>query len=287
MTATKKTAGVIGLGVLGKPVAERLLKAGYQVAVFDVRAEPVAALKAAGAIAGKTPAEVAQHSEFILSLVSDQAQTEAIVAGPGGILETLKPGSIVAIGSTLAPAFVREIAQAIAAKGGETLDIPISGGYLAAYDGTLSLMVGGAPATLERARPALSTFANQITLAGDVGAGQAAKLAHQLVFATNVMALLEGLSLGAAAGVDPAVMKQILKAGIANSGVLQLWHEFGPRWKDMLKPAPPGAPLPNMRKDLHLVLDFAKELGVTLPVATEASRVADAGIAAGHVDPRL
>ncbi len=282
-----KTAGVIGLGVLGKPVAERLLKAGYRVAVFDVRAEPVAALAGAGAAACKTPAEVARHSELIVSLVSDQAQTHAIVSGAGGILETLKPGTIVAIGSTLAPAAVRAVAAAIAAKGGDTLDTPISGGYLAAYEGNLSLMVGGQQAVLDRALPTLRTLAKNITLAGDIGAGQAAKLAHQLVYATNVMALLEGLSLGAAAGVDPAVMKQILKAGIANSGVLQLWHEFGPRWKDMLKPAPPGAPLPNMRKDLHLVLDFAKELGVTLPVATEASRVADAGIAAGHVDPRL
>lgn len=282
-----KNAGVIGLGVLGKPVAERLLKAGYAVAVFDVRKEPVAALAAAGARACTTPAEVARHSELIVSLVSDQAQTDAIVSGPGGILETLKPGTIFAIGSTLSPAAVRDTARAIAAKGGETLDIPISGGYLAAYDGTLSLMVGGAPATLERARPMFTTFANQITHAGDVGAGQAAKLAHQLVFATNVIALLEGLSLGAAAGVNPDVMKQILKAGIANSSVLQLWHDLGPRWKDMLKATAPDAALPNMRKDLHLVLELAQELGVTLPVVTEASRVADAGIAAGHVDPTL
>jgi 2-hydroxy-3-oxopropionate reductase len=282
-----KNAGVIGLGVLGKPVAERLLKAGYAVAVFDVREEPVAALAAAGARPCAIPAEVAQFSELIVSLVSDRAQTDTVVSGPGGILETLKSGTIFAIGSTLSPAAVRDTARAIAAKGGETLDIPISGGYLAAYDGTLSLMVGGATATLDRARPMFATFANQITHAGDVGAGQAAKLAHQLVFATNVIALLEGLSLGAAAGVHPDVMKQILKAGIANSSVLQLWHDLGPRWKDMLKATAPDAPLPNMRKDLHLVLDLARELGVTLPVVTEASRVADAGVAAGHTDPRL
>jgi 2-hydroxy-3-oxopropionate reductase len=282
-----KNAGVIGLGVLGKPVAERLLKAGYAVAVFDVRKEPVAALAAAGARPCAIPAEVAQFSELIVSLVSDRAQTDTVVSGPGGILETLKSGTIFAIGSTLSPAAVRDTARAIAAKGGETLDIPISGGYLAAYDGTLSLMVGGATATLDRARPMFATFANQITHAGDVGAGQAAKLAHQLVFATNVIALLEGLSLGAAAGVHPDVMKQILKAGIANSSVLQLWPDLGPRWKDMLKATAPDAPLPNMRKDLHLVLDLARELGVTLPVVTEASRVADAGVAAGHTDPKL
>ncbi len=282
-----KTAGVIGLGVLGKPVAERLLKAGYRVAVFDVRAEPVTALAGVGALACKNPAEVAIHSALIVSLVADQAQTEAIVSGPGGLLETLQPGTIVAIGSTLTPAFVRDTARAISAKGCETLDIPSSGGALAVYEGTLSIMAGGLRATLDRARPALSTFANQITLAGDVGAGQAAKLAHQLVFATNVMALLEGMSLGAAAGVDPEVMKQMLKAGIANSSVLQLWHDLGPRWKDMLKTTAADAPLPNLRKDLHLVLDLAEKLGVTLPVATEASRTADSGRATGHDDPRL
>jgi 2-hydroxy-3-oxopropionate reductase len=277
---------VIGLGVLGKPVAERLLKAGYRVAVFDVRAEPVAELKKAGAIACASPAEVAKHAELIVSLVSDRPQTDAIVSGPGGILETLKPGTIVVIGSTLGPAPVRKVAEALATRGGETLDSPISGGYLAAYEGTLSLMIGGKPAVLDRALPALKTFAKDITRAGDVGAGQAAKLAHQLVFATNVMALLEGLSLGIAAGVEPDVLKGIFKAGIADSAILRLWHDLGPRWKAMLEATPADAPLPNLRKDLHLALDLAHQLDVSLPIASEASMIADAGIATGHKDPR-
>lgn len=279
--------GVIGLGVLGKPVAERLVKAGFRVAVFDVREEPIAALKSAGATACASPAAVAKQSEVIISLVSDRAQTDAIVFGAGGILEALQPGTIFITGSTLGPAFVQNIAAALAAKNCATLDAPISGGYLAAYDGTLSLMIGGAQATIDQALPVLRAFAQTITRAGDVGAGQAAKLAHQLVFSVNVMALLEGLSLGAAGGVEPAVLKQIIREGIANSSVLQLWDDLGPRWKNMLKATAPGATPPNMRKDLHLVRELAQELGVNLYVGTQASLIADAGVATGHDDPRL
>jgi 2-hydroxy-3-oxopropionate reductase len=281
----RAAVGVIGLGVLGRPVAERLLAAGFGVAVYDVRAEPMAALKDAGATACTSPAGVALVSDFIVSLVSDEAQTDDVISGAGGILETLRPGAIVVIGSTLGPAPVRRAAEGIAARGGETLDAPISGGYLAAREGNLSLMVGGRREALGRATPVLRAFARDITHTGDVGSGQAAKLAHQLVFAVNVMALLEGLSLGAAAGVEPEALKAVLREGLANSRVLEVWGDLGPRWKKMLEPTPPGAPLPNMRKDLHLVLELARELGLPLPVGTHASQVADAGIATGHANP--
>ena len=130
-------------------------------------------------------------------------------------------------------------------------------------------------------------FAREITHTGAAGTGQAAKLAHQLVFGLNVMALLEGLSLGVAGGVDATVMKAVLQQGLANSGVLEAWPDLGPRWKGMLETSAAGAALPNLRKDLHLVLEFARELGVSLPIATLGSEVADAGLATGHRDPRL
>jgi 2-hydroxy-3-oxopropionate reductase len=281
------SVGVIGLGVIGKPIAERLVKAGYGVSVFDVRAEPVAALQGMGATACAAPAEVAKRSEIIISLVSNEAQTDDVVSGAGGVLETLRAGSIFVTGSTLGPAPACRIAQALAHKGGETLDAPISGGYLAASEGTLSLMVGGKPEILERARPVLRAFARDITHTGGVGTGQTAKLAHQLVFSLNVMALLEGLALGAAGGVAPEALKEVLKQGLANSTVLQVWHDLGPRWKGMLEATAPGAALPNMRKDLHLVLELARELGVNLYLGTQGSLIADAGTATGHNDPRL
>lgn len=279
--------GVIGLGALGRPVGELLLKAGYRTAVYDVRREPVRELAALGAQACKSPADVAAQSDLIISLVSDAAQTDAIVSGPDGILDGLQRGAIFATGSTLGPEPVQRVAMQIAAKGGDTLDIPISGGILAAKEGALSLMVGGSERTLERAMPALRVFARDITHCGPVGSGQAAKLAHQLVFGVNVMALLEGLALGKAGGVDPEVMKTVLKQGLANSTVLQVWHDLGPRWKGMLQPTAPDAPLPNLRKDLHLVLEMAESLGLPLQVAQHASQVADAGTATGHDDPQL
>lgn len=287
MARLKANVGVIGLGALGLPVSQRLVEAGCRTAVFDVRPEPVRELAALGALACASPAEVAAGSDIVISLVSDASQTDTIVSGRGGILESLKPGAVFATGSTLGPAPVIRIAREISDKGGHVLDIPISGGILAAREGALSLMVGGDIAVLESVMPVLRVFAREITHTGDIGTGQVAKLAHQLVFSVNVMALLEGMALGAAGGVSPDVMRNVLKQGLANSTVLQVWHELGPRWKGMLEATPAGAPLPNMRKDMHLVLELAKALEMELPVGTEASRVADSGHATGHRDPSL
>jgi 3-hydroxyisobutyrate dehydrogenase-like beta-hydroxyacid dehydrogenase len=224
---------------------------------------------------------------MVISLVADAPQTDQVVFGERGILKTVRKGTIFATGSTLGPAPVLKVAEALRAKGCDTLDMPITGGYVAAYEGKLALMMGGAEETLERARPVLNAFANVITHAGAVGAGQAAKVAHQLILAVNGMALLEGLALGVAGGVKPDVLRQIIRDGLANSTALENWFDLGARWKGMFAPSEPGAPLPNLRKDLHTALELARELGVKLNVAVEASRVADAGTATGHDDPRL
>ena len=287
MARLKANVGVIGLGALGRPISQRFVEAGCRTAVFDVRREPVQELAMRGAQACASPAEVASSSDIIFSLVSDAEQTDAIVSGPGGILEALRPGAVFATGSTLGPAPVIRFARQISDKGGQTLDIPISGGILAAREGALSLMAGGDIDVLDSVMPVLRVFAREITHTGEVGTGQVAKLAHQLVFSVNVMALLEGLALAAAGGVSPDVMRNVLKQGLANSTVLQVWHDLGPRWKGMLEATPEGAPLPNMRKDMHLVLELAKALELALPVGTEASRVADTGHATGHQDPSL
>ncbi len=279
--------GVTGLGVIGKPIALRLLNAGFEVAVFDIRAEPVRELAAAGARACASSMEVAACSELVISLVFDNAQTDDVVFGARGIIHALRPGSIFATGSTLGPAPVQRIASALSAQDCATLDMPITGGYLAAADGKLVLMIGGAAATLERARGVFESFAHVILHTGDIGSGQVAKLAHQLVMGLNIVALLEGLALGTAGGVDIAALKQVLGDGLANSRVLQIWSEMGPRWKSMLAPAAPGAPLPNLRKDLHTALEIARMLDVALPVATAASCIADAGCATGHDNPLL
>jgi 2-hydroxy-3-oxopropionate reductase len=281
------SVGVIGLGALGEPIAGLLLKAGFATSVCDVRRDPVERLARLGGKPCASAAEVARQSEVIVSLVMDEAQTMDVVSGKSGLLGEVRPGTILAIGSTLGPAPVRRIAQALAPRGAHVLDIPISGGIVAAREGTLSVMAGGEDAVIERAMPVLKAFARDITRTGGVGSGQTAKLAHQLVFSVNVMALLEGLALGAAGGLEPGVLKEVLRKGLAGSAVLQAWPDLGPRWKAMLAPSAPGAPPPNMRKDLHLLLQLAGELGVPLPVASQASRIADAGVATGQGDPRL
>lgn len=279
--------GVIGLGALGEPIAGLLLKAGFSVALCDIRREPLERLAKLGGKPCASPADVARHSDLVVSLVLDERQTMDIVFGAAGLLGELRPGAILAIGSTLGPAPVRKIAAALEDRRAHVLDIPISGGLVAAREGTLSIMAGGEAAIVDRAMPALKVFARDITRTGGVGSGQTAKLAHQLVFSANVIALLEGLALGVAGGLDPAVLKQVLGKGLANSAVLQAWPDLGPRWKGMLKATPPDAPLPNMRKDLHLVLDLARELDVPLPIASRASAIGDAGVATGHSDVRL
>ena len=283
----RTSTGVIGLGVIGRPIAERLVKAGFDVSVYDVRAEPAVALAHLGATRCTSPAEVAQRSRIIVSLVADQSQTDAVVFGADGIVNVLGPDSIFVTGSTLGPAPVRELAQALGARGCATLDAPISGGYLAAAAGTLSLMIGGPQSVLDRALPVLRAYATTIIRTGDVGTGQAAKLAHQLVCSVNVITLLEGMSLGVAAGVEPAVLRQVMRAGVADSSILRLWDDLGPRWKSMLDARAAGEPPSNLQKDLHLVLELAHELEVELNVCPAASRVADDGSATGHDDPRL
>ena len=276
------SVGVIGIGALGEPVAGLFLKAGFPTSVYDVRREPVERLAKLGGKPCASAAQVARQSDVIVSLVLDEDQTMDVV---GGLLGDLRPEAIVAIGSTLGPEPVRRIAQALAPRRAHVLDIPISGGIVAAREGALSVMAGGDDAVLERALPVLKVFARDITRTGGVGSGQTAKLAHQLVFSVNVMALLEGLALGAAGGLEPAVLKEVLRKGLANSAVLQAWPDLGPRWKGMLAPSAPGAPLPNMRKDLHLVLQMAEQLGVPLHIASQASRIADSGQATGLYSP--
>jgi 2-hydroxy-3-oxopropionate reductase len=241
-------AGVIGLGAMGEPISALLLKAGCTLAVYDVRPEPIERSSKLGARACSSAAEIARHSDVIVSLVSDASQTMDVVFGASGLLEEIRPDTIFAIGSTLGPDPVRKVAAALARKGAHVLDIPISGGLVAAREGRLSVMVGGEDSIVDRAMPVLRVFARDITRTGGVGSGQTAKLAHQLVFSVNVMALLEGLALGAAGGLEPAVLKNVLGQGLANSAVLQAWKDLGPRWKGMLNATPPGATPPNMRK---------------------------------------
>src|SRR5689334_20101408 len=207
------TVGVTGVGMIGKPIAECLARAGFPVAAYDIRADALMDLPARNITVCKSCADVASRADLVISLVRDGTETLEVVSGAKGILESIRPGSIFAIGSTVAPSLVKEVSQRLTARGCETLDIPITGGVIAAREGKLVLMAGGPQATLERALPAFRAFANIITRTGELGTGETAKIAHQLVMSMNIMALLEGLSLAAAGGVEPAIMKQIIGDG--------------------------------------------------------------------------
>jgi 3-hydroxyisobutyrate dehydrogenase-like beta-hydroxyacid dehydrogenase len=281
------SVGVIGVGMIGKPIAECLARAGFSVALYDIRASALTGLPTRNIMVCQSCADVAGRADLVISLVRDGTETLDVVSGAHGIMESMRPGSIFAIGSTVAPSVVREISQRLAPKGCETLDMPITGGAIAAAEGKLVLMVGGQQATIDRALPAFRAFASIVTRTGDLGTGQTAKIAHQLVMSINIMALLEGLSLAAAGGVEPAIMKQIIGDGIAASGVLRLWNEFGQRWKWMFQPQQPGSAIPILRKDQHLALELARELSTPLYLGTQASLVADAGVATGHDNPAL
>lgn len=279
--------GVIGVGMIGRPIVECLARAGFSVAAYDVRADALTELPVRNVTVCGSCADVASRADLVISLVRDGSETLDVVSGAGGIAESIKPGSIFAIGSTVAPSLVKEVSQRLASKACETLDMPITGGVIAAREGKLVLMVGGPQATLDRALPAFRAFAHVITRTGDLGTGETAKIAHQLVMGINIMALLEGLSLAAAGGVEPAIMKQIIGDGIAGSSVLRLWDDFGQRWKWMFQPQAPGSDIPILRKDQHLGLELARELGIPLYLATQASLIADAGVATGHDNPAL
>ncbi len=279
--------GVIGLGVIGYPIAKRLVEAGFSTFVFDVRREPVDQLQALGALACNSSAEVATHSDVVISLVADEPQTLEVISGKLGLLSQLKSGTILMIGSTLGPESVVRLANSVAQKACVTIDMPITGGFVAAEKGELTLMLGGNNTVIETVMPVMQAFASRIIRAGDIGAGQSAKLAHQIVMGINILGLLEGLALGVASGVAPQVMRQILEGGLANSQVLQVWDDMGERWKSMLKAQEGNVPLPNLRKDFHSALQQAQELGLDLPLATLGSRLADTAKATGHEDPSL
>lgn len=279
--------GVIGLGVIGKPIAERIVAAGFETAVYDVDPQRVSEMVQSGAQGCSSPVAVAEGRKLVLSFVADAEQTEAVLFGNDGISGVLESGAVFVTGSTLGPAAVLRFAERLAAQDCHMLDAPISGGYHAAREGRLSLMVGGDRAVIDRALPVFQTFAQVITRVGNVGAGQTAKLAHQLVLSVNILTLLEGLSLGKAGGVEPEVLRQVFGSGLAGSSALSVWDDLGERWKGMLGRTPPDAAVPNLRKDLHLALELARELGVNLHVGEQAYFVADSGIATGSDDPAL
>jgi len=252
--------GFIGLGIMGKPMSRNLLKAGHQVLVYDVRPEPVAELKAAGAAVGTSCADVAGRSEIIITMLPDGPDVEHAVLGPSGVLEGARRGAVIVDMSSISPNVAKKIAAACTPKGVDFLDAPVSGGEPKAIDATLSVMVGGTPASFARILPILEKMGSAVTLTGPVGAGNTTKLANQIIVACNIAAMGEALVLATRAGLDPEVVFNAIKGGLAGSTVLNAKAPMV-----ISRNFKPGFRIELHQKDLRNALLAAESLKVSLP----------------------
>lgn len=252
--------GFVGLGIMGAPMAANLLKAGFQVTVWNrtpARMEPLLELGAAGA---GSPAEVAAISSVTISCVTNSPDVEAVALGPGGIAEGAGPGSVCIDCSTIAPETARHVAAALGPRGIAMLDAPVSGGDVGARAATLAIMVGGEAEVFARCLPVLEAIGKTIVHVGPSGSGQVVKLCNQVAGGLNLLAMAEAISLARGAGVDPARMLEVVSAGAAGSWMLS---NLGPR--AVRGDYAPGFMVDLMQKDLHLVLDEAARGHTPLP----------------------
>lgn len=266
----------IGLGIMGRPMVLNLLQAGYSVRVWARRSEMMEPLVEAGATACSSPADAADNSDIIITNVSDTTDVEQVVLGQNGIIEGAAKGSVVVDMSTISPSVTRAIAERLGERSIEMLDAPVSGGEKGAIDGTLSIMVGGKAAVFERVLPVFDVLGSNIVHIGDIGAGQVTKACNQTVIAQSISAIGEAFVLAAAAGVDPAKVREALLGGFAGSKVLDshggrmLMHDFKPGFKARLH-----------QKDMRIVLETAHELGIALPGASLATQLINALVGSG------
>lgn len=256
--------GFIGLGIMGKPMAKNLLKAGYDLVVLDINKPAVEELVALGAKAGQSNVDIANQCEIIITMLPNSPHVKTVVLGEGGIIEAAKPGTIVIDMSSIAPLASREIFAALEAKGIELLDAPVSGGEPKAIDGTLSVMVGGKKEIFDRCYDIMKAMAGSVVYVGESGAGNIAKLCNQIVVAINIAAVSEALILAKKAGVDPDLVFQAIRGGLAGSTVMEA---KAPMMMD--RNFKPGFRIDLHIKDLNNVLETSHGVGVSLPLSAQ------------------
>ena len=263
-----KKIGFIGLGIMGKPMSKNLLKAGYPLVVYDIVAETVDEVVKAGAEKGTSPKDVAAKADAIITMLPNSPHVKEVVLGKDGIIEPMRPGSILIDMSSIAPLVSREVAAALAAKKIRMLDAPVSGGEPKAIDATLSIMVGGNQADFDEYLPILKTMGASVVLCGEIGAGNVTKLANQIVVAANIAAVSEALVLATKAGVNPELVFQAIRGGLAGSTVMDAKAPM------MLnRNFKPGFRINLHIKDLNNVLDTAKGISAPTPLTEEAMKM--------------
>ncbi|WP_320121813.1 2-hydroxy-3-oxopropionate reductase [uncultured Sphaerochaeta sp.] len=212
--------GFIGLGIMGKPMAKNLLKAGYSLVVNDINKEAVAELVTAGAAEAASAKEVASQSDVVVTMLPNSPHVQTVVLGEGGVIEGAREGLVVVDMSSISPIVSREVAAELAKKGVVMLDAPVSGGEPKAIDGTLAIMVGGPEETFKVVEPILQVMGGSVTLVGEIGSGNTTKLANQIMVAANIAGMSEALVLATKADVDPEKVFKAIRGGLAGSTVL-------------------------------------------------------------------
>lgn len=267
----KKKIGFIGLGIMGKPMAKNLLKAGYSLTVYDIRPEPVKELAAAGAKEGRCSEDVARNSEVVITMLPNSPDVKAAVLGEHGVLEGAKAGTILIDMSSIAPLVSKEVAVKAAEKGVEMLDAPVSGGEPKAIEGSLSIMVGGKKKVFEQVEDILKSMGASVVLVGDIGSGNMTKLANQIIVALNIAAMSEAMVLATKAGVEPEKVYRAIRGGLAGSAVLdaKVPMVLDGNFK-------PGFRIELHIKDMQNALDTAHEVGVPVPLSSGVMEVMQA-----------
>lgn len=259
--------GLIGLGIMGKPMAKNLLKAGYDLTVSDLNQASVDEIVAAGAKAA-TNAEIGETCDVVLTMVPNSPQVKAVMLGEDGVAAHMKPGSVFIDMSSINPVASKEIAAELAKRGIEMLDAPVSGGEPKAIDGTLSFMVGGKQEIFDQYKELLGAMGASVVRCGDVGAGNTTKLANQIIVACNIQALSEALTLAKMAGVDPELVFQAIRGGLAGSTVMNAKAPMMIEGNDK-----PGFKIDLHIKDLNNALDCAHSVGAPVPMTAEVQEI--------------
>ncbi len=269
--------GFVGLGVMGRPMALNLLKAGYPLTVYNRTAERAAAVAEAGASVAVSPQAVAAASRIVFVNVSDDAAVEAVLFGPAGLVHGLAEGAIVVDMGTTSPAATRRFAQRLAERRCTLLDAPVSGGEAGARAGTLSIMVGGPVHAYERVLPLFKVLGKNIVHVGESGAGQVAKACNQIVVSATLLGVAEALTFARRQGVVPERVRAALLGGFAYSRILEVHGER------MLKgDFSPGFRTRLHQKDLGIVMNEAQRLNLALPASALAAQLMNALVAMGH-----
>lgn len=253
--------GFIGLGIMGRPMARNLLAAGHELVVHSRTRAKVDELAGEGATAAGSPRELAESADVVITMLPDSPEVEEVLGGEDGVLAGARAGSLIIDMSTISPVVTKALAARAAAGGVGMVDAPVSGGDVGAQQGTLSIMAGGSADDFARARPLFDVLGKTVVHVGELGSGQVVKACNQVVVALTIEAVSEALVLGSKAGVDPAVILQVLSGGLAANKVMEvrgpnfLGHDFEPGFRIDLH-----------HKDLGIALASAREYGVALPV---------------------